>query len=113
MQIAKASDKSKLSDQGKEDDLRNTTAEQRLKMMWQLAVNAWAMKGENVVEQEFQEMLTALTAAGVEYLVVGAHALAVRVSSRDWGFGYLGPSDQENAERVWQAIETIVPRGEN
>jgi hypothetical protein len=40
--------KTTLSEQGKEDDLRDTTAEERLKMMWQLAVDAWAMKGEKV-----------------------------------------------------------------
>ncbi|MCI0492885.1 MAG: hypothetical protein L0Z07_08105 [Planctomycetes bacterium] len=40
--------KSALAEQGKEDDLRNTTAEERLKMMWQLALDAWAMKGEKV-----------------------------------------------------------------
>jgi hypothetical protein len=40
--------KSKLSEQGNEDDLRGMTAEQRLKMMWQLALDAWAMKGEQV-----------------------------------------------------------------
>ena len=40
--------KSALAEQGKEDDLRDTTAEQRLKMMWQLALDAWAMKGEKV-----------------------------------------------------------------
>ena len=46
--------KSTLAEQGKEDDLRNTTIEERLGMMWQLAVDAWAMKGEDVAEQEFQ-----------------------------------------------------------
>jgi hypothetical protein len=45
---------SKLSDQGRDDDLRHTTVEQRWNMMWPLAVSAWAMKGENVAEQEFQ-----------------------------------------------------------
>jgi hypothetical protein len=40
--------KSTLADQGKEDDLRDTTAEDRLKMMWQLALDAWAMKGEKI-----------------------------------------------------------------
>ena len=40
--------KSTLADQGREEDLRNTTAEDRLKMMWQLALDAWAMKGEKV-----------------------------------------------------------------
>lgn len=46
--------KSTLAEQGKEDDLRETTIEQRWGMMWQLAVDAWAMKGEDVAEQEFQ-----------------------------------------------------------
>jgi hypothetical protein len=40
--------KSTLAEQGKEDDLRETTAEERLKMMWQLAIDAWSMKGEKV-----------------------------------------------------------------
>jgi hypothetical protein len=40
--------KSTLAEQGREDDLRHTTAEERLKMMWQLALDAWAMKGEKV-----------------------------------------------------------------
>jgi len=43
--------KSKLSEQGREDDLLNTTAEERLKMMWQLALDAWAMKGEKVEQR--------------------------------------------------------------
>ena len=46
--------KSTLAEQGKEDDLHDTTIEERWNMMWQLAVDAWAMKGENVAEQEFQ-----------------------------------------------------------
>jgi len=40
--------KSTLAEQGTEDDLRNTTVEDRLKMMWQLALDSWAMKGETV-----------------------------------------------------------------
>ena len=40
--------RSTLAQQGEEDDLRMTTMEERLGMMWQLALNAWAMKGENV-----------------------------------------------------------------
>jgi hypothetical protein len=40
--------KSTLAEQGCDDDLRYTTAEQRLKMMWQLALDAWAMMGETV-----------------------------------------------------------------
>jgi hypothetical protein len=40
--------KSTLAEQGNENDLRDTTVEERLKMMWQLALDAWAMKGEKV-----------------------------------------------------------------
>ena len=46
--------KSTLREQGQDDDLRHLSAEECLGMMWQLAVDAWAMKGENVAEQEFQ-----------------------------------------------------------
>jgi hypothetical protein len=45
---------SKLSEQRRDDDLRNTTIEQRWSMMWPLTISAWAMKGINVAEQEFQ-----------------------------------------------------------
>ena len=40
--------KSTLAEQGNENDLRDTTVEERLKMMWQLALDAWTMKGEKV-----------------------------------------------------------------
>jgi hypothetical protein len=40
--------KSTLAEQGSDHDLCNTTAEERLKMMWQRALDAWAMKGEKV-----------------------------------------------------------------
>ena len=41
---------STLQSQGQEDDLRDTTAAQRMEMMWQLAVDAWAFKGEPIIE---------------------------------------------------------------
>jgi hypothetical protein len=56
--------KSTLSNQGKEDDLRNTTIEQRWGMMWQLAIDAWAMKGEDVAEQEFQRHVERVERSG-------------------------------------------------
>ena len=40
-----------LSEQGQEDDLAGSTPEERLGMMWQLALDAWAFKGEKVAEQ--------------------------------------------------------------
>ncbi|HEY3393835.1 MAG TPA: hypothetical protein VGK58_14080 [Lacipirellulaceae bacterium] len=56
--------RSKLVDQGKDDDLRSTTIEERWSMMWQLAVDAWAMKGVNVAEQEFQRDVERLERLG-------------------------------------------------
>lgn len=41
---------SRLKDQGQEDDLAGTTAEERLKMMWPLALTAWAFMGEDASE---------------------------------------------------------------
>ena len=40
--------KSSLSEQGCENDLRDTTAEQRMSMVWQLTLDAWAFRGEPV-----------------------------------------------------------------
>jgi hypothetical protein len=40
----------KLSEQGTEPDLRDTTPAERIGMMWQLALDAWAFKGEPVLE---------------------------------------------------------------
>lgn len=39
-----------LLEQDKHDDLRSTTPAQRLGMMWQLTLDAWAFKGEPVAE---------------------------------------------------------------
>jgi hypothetical protein len=56
--------KSTLAEQGNDDDLRNTSIEERWNMMWQLAVDAWAMKGENIAEQEFQRHVERLERLG-------------------------------------------------
>jgi hypothetical protein len=52
--------KSTLVEQGKEDDLHNTTIEERWNMMWQLAVDAWAMKGVDVANQTMRKDVTRL-----------------------------------------------------
>ena len=36
------------------DDLKNTTPAERWAMMWQLALDAWAFKGEPVAEPRLQ-----------------------------------------------------------
>ena len=50
----------KLSDQGKESDLKRTTAAERLDMMWQLAQDAWAFKGEKLAEPRLPRHLVRL-----------------------------------------------------
>lgn len=50
----------RLADQGKEDDLVGTTAEQRLQMMWPLALTAWAFMGEDGSEQGLPRRFTRL-----------------------------------------------------
>jgi hypothetical protein len=42
----------KLQDQDKHDDLRSATPAQRLDMMWQLALDASAFKGEPIPEDD-------------------------------------------------------------
>lgn len=40
----------KLHEQDRFDELRSTTPAQRLEMMWQLTLDAWAFKGEQLAE---------------------------------------------------------------
>ena len=40
----------KLQEQDEFDDLRSTTPAQRLEMVWQLTLDAWAFKGEPLAE---------------------------------------------------------------
>jgi len=42
--------KTMLAEQGEEQDLDATTPAERLGMMWQLALDAWAFKGEPVAD---------------------------------------------------------------
>lgn len=56
--------RSTLAEHGLEVELRDTTIEQRLGMMWQLAVNAWAMKGDDVAEHEFQRHVVRIERRG-------------------------------------------------
>ena len=55
---------SKLGQEGPDDDLRNRTPNERLNMVWPLTVSAWAMKGVNVAEQEFQRYVERLERLG-------------------------------------------------
>jgi hypothetical protein len=66
------------------------------------------------MHRDFVEMLAALNAAGAEYLVVGAHAMAVHGLPRATGDLdlWVRPSP-ENARRVWSALrEFRAPTGD-
>ena len=60
------------------------------------------------MNRDFVEMLSALSAAGAEFLIVGAHALAAHGLPRATGDLdiWVKPST-ENAERVWCALTTF------
>jgi hypothetical protein len=45
-----ATRKSRVEDQGKEDDLIGTTPGDRMGMVWPLTLSAWAFKGERLAE---------------------------------------------------------------
>jgi hypothetical protein len=58
------------------------------------------------MNRDFAEMLDALSAAGAEFLVVGAHALAAHGRPRATGDLDLRVRPTPgNAERVWRALE--------
>ena len=61
-----------------------------------------------MLNRDYVEMLAALSAAGAEYLVVGAHALAAHGAPRATGDLdlWVRPTP-ENARRVWQALEAF------
>lgn len=49
-----------LHEQGKDVDLENTTPVERLSMMWQLTLDAWAFKGETLAEPRLQRHVVRL-----------------------------------------------------
>ena len=58
-----------------------------------------------LLNKNFRDMLSALSDAGAEYLVVGTYAYGTYVSPRATGDLdiWIRPT-KENAERVWQAL---------
>lgn len=60
------------------------------------------------MNRDFSEMLAALSAAGAEYLVVGAHALAVHGRPRATGdLDLWVRRSPGNAQRVWAALQAF------
>jgi len=53
-----------LAAQGTEDDLKDTTVAERIEMMWQLALDAWAFKGEPVLESRLPRHVVRLERGG-------------------------------------------------
>jgi hypothetical protein len=60
------------------------------------------------MNRDFLDMLAALSDAGADYLIVGAHAVAVHSRPRATGDLdlWVRPT-AENAERVWRALEAF------
>jgi hypothetical protein len=56
--------KSKLAEQGRELDYREATPAQRIGMMWQLALDAWAFVGEPVAESRLPRHVVRLVRRG-------------------------------------------------
>ena len=61
------------------------------------------------MNRDFAEMLAALSAAGAEFLIVGAHALAAHGRPRATGDLdlWVRPTP-ENAQRVWRALVIMM-----
>ena len=51
---------STLDEQGKESDLVHTTPSERMSMMWQLAIDAWLFKGEQIAESRLSRHITSI-----------------------------------------------------
>ena len=66
------------------------------------------------MNRDFAEMLSALSAAGAEFLIVGAHALAAHGTPRATGdIDIWVKATADNAARVLQALQAFgAPRGD-
>lgn len=48
----------RLEDQGREADLKESTPAERLAMVWPLTVDAWMFKGEDIAQYRLQRDIT-------------------------------------------------------
>jgi hypothetical protein len=69
-------------------------------MMWPLTLDAWALGESPLLNPDFRDILSEFSAAGVDFLLVGAYALAVHGLPRATGDIdlWVRPSP-ENAQR--------------
>jgi hypothetical protein len=88
-----------------EDDLQLTPAE-RIALVWPLTVDAWAFKGEPVAESRLRDMLSVFLEESVEFLIVGAYAIAAHGLPRATkDLDIWVRCSEENANRIIRAIE--------
>ncbi|MEX2139737.1 MAG: hypothetical protein WD894_10780 [Pirellulales bacterium] len=66
----------RLQDQGHEDLLSSTTAEERVAMMWQLAVDAWTFMGVDI-EPEFRRDIVRVIRRSTECSGAGSEATSL------------------------------------
>ncbi len=66
-----------LHDPDDDVGIRQLTPGERIALVWRLTVDTWAFMGELIGESRLSRDVAAVSGAGVEYLLVGAHALAV------------------------------------
>jgi hypothetical protein len=57
-------------------DWENTTPEERINAVWELTLLCLRGRGIKTVNRDFRDLLAEFNVQGVEYLIVGAHALA-------------------------------------
>ncbi len=56
--------KSTLAEQGNETDLMHLSPGERMGMIEQITIDAWAMRGENIAEQRLQRHVVCLKRGG-------------------------------------------------
>ena len=64
--------KSRLQDQGNDDDLRETTPAERLAMLWPMTLTHGASEGIFVLNPDYRDILSIFNEEKVECIVFGA-----------------------------------------
>ncbi len=96
---------SDLRDQDKSDDVSKTTPAERLQMMWQLTLDAGPLKENQLLNSDFRDILSAFSEEMVEFMLVGAYAVAVHGLPRATGDIDLWiKSSESNAVRMCAAL---------
>jgi hypothetical protein len=85
--------------------LKGKTPAECIEMMRTLARSAWAFMGKPAVDPDFRDILSEFSAEGVEFLLVGAYAMAAYGVPRATGDLdlWIRPS-ADNASRVLRAL---------